>query len=208
MPGSSKQGIWVYLDDDMLEDDRPVTTAKSWQLRDNLAHLIDSQCQNRVSWMGTSTSANDHFLLPSSLDAFYAVEFPVTILSTGHLPGLRFNQWMYSGNVANTVTSVLRLRHASDPMFTTLTGTDSTALYSATNTTTSTTGAKKTNYFFNVASRPINDTLARQTFSIEENSDDHTAEVAMVRAEIYMTDSAGNGGGLLGFQVIEFAAWP
>lgn len=208
MPGSSNLGVWVYTDDDILEPDYPVSTAYSWQVRDNLAHLTDSQCQTPVSWMG-SASRNDHFTLPAGLDAFYSVEFPITILSPGYLPGLRFNQWIYSNDAANTVTSVMRLRYANDPLFpVAAAGSDPTALYSATNTTVSTSGQKKTNYFTNVASRPIDGLRARQQFSIEENSDDHTTEVAMVRAEIYMSDSAGDGGGLIGFQVIEFAAWP
>ena len=207
MPGSSKNGLWVYLDDDMLEPDYPVSTAMSWQLRDNLAHLIDSQCQTRISWMG-SLSRYDHFTLPAGQDAYYAVEFPLTVFSDEYLVGLRIVQWIYSNDAANTVTSVANLRWASEPLFQNGTGSaGGLSLWGVTNSTTSTTGQKKAN-----VATPIRDAdnhgRGWQSFSIEENSDDHTTRMRMARLEIAMSDTAGDGGGLVGLQVIEFPMWP
>lgn len=207
MPGSSNLGFWNYIDDDWLEPDYPVSTGHAWTLRDNLAHLIDSQCQVRVSWMGQS-SRDDHVQLYSSTNAgFYVVEFPITILADGYLPGLRVNEWIYSANATNTLTVVANLRWATEPFFSTGTTADSQALWSFTNTTTSTTGQKKTNYY-TTAKRTGGVSNGSRLYSIEENSDDHVTEIRMARLEIAMTDDNGYGGGVVGLQVVEFPLWP
>lgn len=206
MPGSSYNGLWVYLDDDMLEPDYPVSTAYSWQLRDNLAHLIDSQCQTRVSWMGKIGRA-DHFPHPAGYDAHYAVVFPITILSTGHLPGIRIASWLYSNDAGNTVTAEYALRWASEALFPNGVAPATNTLWSFTHTTTATAGEKFVSYT-STTREALNQAAAYRSFAIIENSSAHTTSVPMARLEIAMSDDSGDGGGLLGLQVIEYPRWP
>lgn len=201
MPGSSYSGFWIYLDDDWLEPDYPVSAGYSWILRDSTAHLIDSQAQVRVSWMG-KVGRNDHFVFAATYDGYYAVSFPVTVYTKDKLPGLSFRYWHYTGDAANTVTTSFKLVWDTGTPFDPALD----ALHSFSDTTTSTTGEAQSNFTI-TAKDATQSALGRRVYSIEENNDDHTTEMRMVRLEITQTDDSDEGGGLVGLQVIEYPLW-
>lgn len=211
MAGSSKNSYWTYIDNNALSADYPASTAYSWTNRDNLAHLIDSYGQVRVSWMGKSGRVDSYTLATTATgqEVLWTTSFPLTVWhpngQTGSGTTGLFTRVIYkSTDAANTLSLSGKYTWDSEPV-------NSNAafdIYTFSDSTTSTTGKE----FEDIATTGVitsqSTNKGRRTFPLEEGGDDHTVDVFMARLELLFSDNNNDGGALLGVQVIEFPVWP
>ena len=202
MSGSSANGSWIYIDDNAFEADYPVSTAHAYTARQNVAHLIDSAGQYRVSWLGKSGRTDELAIAsgPHDSEPFWSMPFPLTMLNQDGITGL-FTRVGIRTSGGDGVTANVRYVWDSEPV-------DSPSahvLHSWSDSTTNSTGEWVEDVKLGVDTRVILPGL--RTFRIEEGGTDHTTTLYMARIEIKLESLTSDDGALLGVQVIEFPIW-
>lgn len=80
--------FWSYINDDAFEADYPVDALQAWLLQNNLAHLMDSAGQFRISWCGGKRADSPTFSGTTADTHYWSQSFPVTMWSQNYTPGL------------------------------------------------------------------------------------------------------------------------
>ncbi len=186
-----------------MDDDSPVSTARTWFMRQNLQHLIDMSPQHRVNWTG-ATAEDGGFVPVLSQDdpKVYSALFPHTWINRRFPCGLDIQ--ICGKTASGTLNIAARIVPAilgagvldvvDDPYWT------------ATGTTTSTTSVQLISSMY----YPGTTTPKRagwRSFGVIEDSKGKSVKVCMTRLDVTITRTGGNStdaAGLTRVSVREF----